>query len=122
MESCIHPGFPSEHVLGTVSGALVVQAAHPSFLTSPEVWEGLVVTGMLLDTDVSNRTEADFPRTLADPETPSLVMTRMALLVALGNKPLLRFRRLPDVEVPGKADSGWTVRMCVPGHTHLGGS
>ena len=122
MESCIHTGFPNEHVLGTVSGGLVVQAAHPSFLTSPEVWKGLVVTGMLLDTDASNRTEADFPRTLANPETPSLVMTRMALLVALGNNPLLRFRRLPDVEVPGKADLGWKVRMCVPGHTHLGGS
>ena len=40
MESCIHTGFPSEHVLDTVSAGLV-QAAHPSFLTTPEVCKGL---------------------------------------------------------------------------------
>lgn len=114
------PALLGEERLQGCQQATGPQAAGES--DASEAWEGLVVTGMLLDTDVSNRTEADFPRTLADPETPSLVMTRMALLVALGNKPLLRFQCLPDVEVPGKADSGWTVRMCVPGHTHLGGS
>lgn len=50
MESCIHTGFPGEHVLGAVTGGHIVQTAHPSFLMSPEVWRGLVVTGMLLDT------------------------------------------------------------------------
>ena len=37
----------------------------------------------------------------------------MAFLVALGNNPLLGFRLLLDAKVPGKADLGWTVRMCV---------
>lgn len=78
---------------------------------------------------MSNRTEKGFSRALAGPEKPSSMIMPMTFLVTPGNHPLPQFRLLPDVEVPGKADVGWIVTMCmcvraclcVRGHTHLGG-
>lgn len=67
MESCIHTGFPGEHVLGAVTGGHIVQTAHPSFLMSPEVWRGLVVTGMLLDTSCVQQDRDRFPQNLGRP-------------------------------------------------------